>query len=159
MGSGINNKINEFLCNSKNVKKRSTRLEKCYGHVNIATAFRKQLHYRSSVTTQELFPQTLSAWYQKKSISEALVLLSYSVRKSLPHIKQGNPCHSQPFRDCRRCQRHNSNHQVWCSRSIQLTARDNLQSKRKQTREILKLSNHKITERCVRLALRLLQTD
>ena len=40
MGSGINYKINEFLCNSKNVKKRrNTRLEKCYGHVNIATAF------------------------------------------------------------------------------------------------------------------------
>ena len=39
MGSGINNKIYEFLCNSKNVKKRNTRLEKCYGHVNIATAF------------------------------------------------------------------------------------------------------------------------
>ena len=39
MGSGINNKINEFLCNSKNVRKRrNTRLEKCYGHVNIATA-------------------------------------------------------------------------------------------------------------------------
>ena len=42
MGSGINNKINEFICNPKNVKKtRNTRLEKCYGHVNIATAFRK----------------------------------------------------------------------------------------------------------------------
>ena len=40
MGSGINNKINEFLCNPKNVKKRrNTRLEKCYGDVNIATAF------------------------------------------------------------------------------------------------------------------------
>ena len=39
MGSGINNKINEFICNPKNVKKRrNTRLEKCYGHVNIATA-------------------------------------------------------------------------------------------------------------------------
>ena len=42
MGSGINNKINEFLCNPKNFKKRrNTRLEKCYGHVNIATAFLK----------------------------------------------------------------------------------------------------------------------
>ena len=42
MGSGINNKINEFLCNSKNVKKKKKhdkRLKKCYGHVNIATAF------------------------------------------------------------------------------------------------------------------------
>ena len=40
MGSGINNKINEFICNPKNVKKRrNTRLEKCYGQVNIATAF------------------------------------------------------------------------------------------------------------------------
>ena len=40
MGSGINNKTNEFLCKPKNVKKRrNTRLEKCYGHVNIATAF------------------------------------------------------------------------------------------------------------------------
>ena len=39
MGSGINNRINEILCNPKNVKKRrNTRLEKCYGHVNIATA-------------------------------------------------------------------------------------------------------------------------
>ena len=36
MGSGINNKINEFLCNPKNVKKRN---EKWYGHVNIASAF------------------------------------------------------------------------------------------------------------------------
>ena len=43
MGSGINNKINEFLCNPKNVKKRrNTRLEKCYGHVNIVTAFVKE---------------------------------------------------------------------------------------------------------------------
>ena len=42
MGSEINYKINEFLCNSKNVKKRrNTRLEKCYGHVNIATAILK----------------------------------------------------------------------------------------------------------------------
>ena len=42
MGSGINNKINEFICNPKNVKKRrNTRLEKCYDHVNIATAFYK----------------------------------------------------------------------------------------------------------------------
>ena len=41
MGSGINNKINEFLCNPKNVKKkRNTRLEKCYGLVNIATAYK-----------------------------------------------------------------------------------------------------------------------
>ena len=40
MGLGIDNKINEFLCNPKNVKKRrNTRLEKCYGHVNIAIAF------------------------------------------------------------------------------------------------------------------------
>ena len=40
MGSGINNKINEILCNPKNVKKRrNTRLEKCCGHVNIATAY------------------------------------------------------------------------------------------------------------------------
>ena len=40
MGSGINNKINEFLCKTKNVKKRrNTRLEKCYGQVNIASAF------------------------------------------------------------------------------------------------------------------------
>ena len=39
MGSGINNKINEFLCKPKNVKKRrNPRLEKCYSHVNIATA-------------------------------------------------------------------------------------------------------------------------
>ena len=44
MGSGINYKINEFICNPKNVKKRrNTRLEKCYGHVNIATAFKKKL--------------------------------------------------------------------------------------------------------------------
>ena len=42
MGSGIDNKINEFLCNPNNVKKRiNTRLEKCYGHVNIATAIMK----------------------------------------------------------------------------------------------------------------------
>ena len=43
MGSGIYNKINEFLCNPKNVKKRrNMRLEKCYyGHVNIAPAFIK----------------------------------------------------------------------------------------------------------------------
>ena len=41
MGSGINNKINEFLCNPKNVKKRrNAKLEKCYGHVNIATAIK-----------------------------------------------------------------------------------------------------------------------
>ena len=34
MGSGINNKINKFFCNPKNVKKRrNTRREKCYGHV------------------------------------------------------------------------------------------------------------------------------
>ena len=39
MGSGINNEINEFLCNPKTVKKRrNTRREKCYGRVNIATA-------------------------------------------------------------------------------------------------------------------------
>ena len=45
MGSGINNKINKFLCNLKNVKKRrNTRLEKCYGHVNIATAFNNTIH-------------------------------------------------------------------------------------------------------------------
>ena len=44
MGLGINNKINEFLCNPKNVKKRNTRLEKCYGHVNIATA-KKNVKY------------------------------------------------------------------------------------------------------------------
>ena len=41
MGSGINNKINEFLCKPKNVRKRNTRLEKCYGHVNLATTFKK----------------------------------------------------------------------------------------------------------------------
>ena len=42
MGSGINNKINESLFNPKNVKnRRNTRLKKCYGHVNIATAFTK----------------------------------------------------------------------------------------------------------------------
>ena len=47
MGSGINNKMNEFLCNPKNVKKRrNTRLEKCYGHVNIATAVLK-MDFRS----------------------------------------------------------------------------------------------------------------
>ena len=41
MGSAINNKINKFLCNPKNVRKRrNTRLEKCYGHVNIATALK-----------------------------------------------------------------------------------------------------------------------
>ena len=50
MGSGINNKINEFLCKSKNVKKRrNKRLEKCYGHVNIATAFHFALHIGSYV--------------------------------------------------------------------------------------------------------------
>ena len=38
MGSGFNNKINE-LCKPKDVKKRrNTRLEKCYVHINIATA-------------------------------------------------------------------------------------------------------------------------
>ena len=48
MGSGINNKINKFLCNLKNVKKRrNTRLEKCYGHVNIATAFIFRMSYIS----------------------------------------------------------------------------------------------------------------
>ena len=48
MGSGINNKINEFLCNPKNVtKRRNTRLEKCYGHVNIATAYKKS-HYQKN---------------------------------------------------------------------------------------------------------------
>ena len=42
MDSGINSKINKFLCNPKNVKKRrNTRLEKCYGHVDIATAITK----------------------------------------------------------------------------------------------------------------------
>ena len=42
MSSGINNKINEFLCTPKNVKKRrNKRLEKCYGHVNTATAINK----------------------------------------------------------------------------------------------------------------------
>ena len=44
MSSGINNKINEILCNPKYVKKRrNTRLEKCYGHVNIATAFKNEI--------------------------------------------------------------------------------------------------------------------
>ena len=43
MGSGINNKIKRFICNPKNVKKRNTRLEKCYGHVNIATAYLKTI--------------------------------------------------------------------------------------------------------------------
>ena len=44
MGPGIDNKIDEILCNPKNVKKtRNTRLEKCYGHVNIATAFLKSI--------------------------------------------------------------------------------------------------------------------
>ena len=39
MSSGINNKINKFFCNPKNVKKRrNMRGEQCYGHVNIATA-------------------------------------------------------------------------------------------------------------------------
>ena len=42
MGSGINIKINEFLYNPKNVKEKKKRLEKYYGHVNIATAFFKQ---------------------------------------------------------------------------------------------------------------------
>ena len=51
MGLGINIKINEFLCNPKNVKKRrNTRLEKCYGHVNIATAFFKILQRKSEHT-------------------------------------------------------------------------------------------------------------
>ena len=45
MGSGINNKINKFICNPKNVKKRYTRLEKCYGHVNIATVFINTINY------------------------------------------------------------------------------------------------------------------
>ena len=50
MGSGINNKINEFLFNPKNVKiRRNTRLEKCYGHVNIATSFKvTSLRYKCS---------------------------------------------------------------------------------------------------------------
>ena len=52
MSSGINNKIYEFLCNSKNVKNRkNTRLEKCYGHVNIATAINKTYHgFHNTVT-------------------------------------------------------------------------------------------------------------
>ena len=42
MGSGINNKTNEFFFKPENVKKRrNTRLEKCCGHVNIATAFQQ----------------------------------------------------------------------------------------------------------------------
>ena len=39
MGSGINIKINKFFDKPKDVKKRNTRLEKCHGLVNIATAF------------------------------------------------------------------------------------------------------------------------
>ena len=46
MGSGINNKINEFLCNPKNVKKRrSTRIEKCYGLIDIATAYKVNANF------------------------------------------------------------------------------------------------------------------
>ena len=42
MGSGINNKVYELLCNPKNGKKRrNMQFEKCYGHVNIATVFYK----------------------------------------------------------------------------------------------------------------------
>ena len=58
MGSGITYKINEFLCNSKNVKKkRNTRLEKCYGHVNIATA-KKSLpsNYEAIYLAKKLLP-------------------------------------------------------------------------------------------------------
>ena len=55
MVSGINNKINEFLSNPKNVKKRrNTRLEKCYGHVNIATAFLESTCTKMSDTKCQL---------------------------------------------------------------------------------------------------------
>ena len=53
MGSEINNKINEFICNPKNVKKRrNTRLEKCYGHVNIATANNKSIQKKYKKITK-----------------------------------------------------------------------------------------------------------
>ena len=56
MGSGINNKINEFLCNPINVKqRRNTRLEKCYGHVNIATAYFLITLKRPNTFEQNLF--------------------------------------------------------------------------------------------------------
>ena len=56
MGSGINNKINKFFCNPKNVKKRTnTILEKCYGQVNIATAF-----FESPAAGEGLLRKTIS---------------------------------------------------------------------------------------------------
>ena len=57
MGSGINNQIYEFLCNSKNVKKRrNTRDEICYGHVHIATAF-----------SQMYLAATMLNWFERRA--------------------------------------------------------------------------------------------
>ena len=61
MGSEINNKIYKFLCNSKNVKKRrNTRLEKCYGHVNIATAYLQNMTMMTLITLGNDWPTAIS---------------------------------------------------------------------------------------------------
>ena len=39
---GLIIKLMKFFATLKMLKKRNTRLEKCYGHVNIATAFKKK---------------------------------------------------------------------------------------------------------------------
>ena len=70
MGSGIINKINEFLCNPKNVKKtRNTRLEKCYGHVNIATAF-FLLTFRLAIDARFHLKTELQTQQQTESIKK-----------------------------------------------------------------------------------------
>ena len=67
MGSEINNKINEFLCNPKIVKKRgNTRLKKCYGFVNIATA-EQETKMRGKLTSEVvdiIFCLCASEWQQ-----------------------------------------------------------------------------------------------
>ena len=65
MGSGINKKFNKFLYNPKNVKKRrNTILEKCYGQVNIATAY-------FQLTTLRENDKIKTAVFEKKSSQEA----------------------------------------------------------------------------------------
>ena len=95
MSSGIDYKIDEFLCNSKNVKKRrNTRLEKCYGHVNIATAFTKSCCsiQKNALISQKVFIRKKCSFNSLKVVIQenAFNLLKLFIHKMYSFAKTVN---------------------------------------------------------------------